>query len=228
MVVGLGNTQGEAIPIGEAERQLFGVCLVNDWSARDMQRWEYQPLGPFLAKSFATSVSPWIVTLEALAPFRAPALPRAADEAPPLPYLFDADDQAQGAIALTVAVTLASERMRAEGVAPYPLSHAALANLYWTPAQMVTHFASNGSNLRPGDLLATGTLSGPTKAERGCLLEITWGGKEPVELPTGEQRRFLADGDEVVMRAYAERDGYRRIGLGVCMGAVLAAHEALA
>ncbi|HUY76970.1 MAG TPA: fumarylacetoacetase [Ktedonobacterales bacterium] len=226
MIVGPGNALGETIPIGAAERQLFGVCLVNDWSARDIQRWEYQPLGPFLAKSFATSVSPWIVTLEALAPFRAPALARAADEPPPLPYLLDADDQAQGAIALTVEVTLTSERMRAASIAPFHLSRASLADLYWTPAQMVTHFASNGSNLRPGDLLATGTLSGPTKAQRGCLLEITWGGKEPVELPGGEQRRFLEDGDEVIMRAYAERPGYTRIGLGACAGVVLAAGEA--
>ncbi len=226
MVIGPGNALGETIPIGEAERQLFGVCLVNDWSARDIQRWEYQPLGPFLAKSFATSVSPWVVTLEALAPFRAPALARAADEAPPLPYLLDAADQAQGAIALTVEVTLTSEQMRAAGAAPQRLSRASLADLYWTPAQLITHFASNGSNLRPGDLLATGTLSGPTKANRGCLLEITWGGKEPVELATGEERRFLADGDEVIMRAYAERDGYRRIGLGACAGIVLAAREA--
>ncbi len=225
LIIGPGNPLGEPIPIGEAERSIFGLCLVNDWSARDIQRWEYQPLGPFLAKSFATSVSPWVVTLEALAPFRAPALARAGDDPAPLPYLFDAADQAQGAIAITVEVTLRSERMRAAGQPPHPLSRASLADLYWTPAQMVAHDASNGANLRPGDLLASGTLSGPDISQRGCLLEITWGGRDPLTLPNGEQRRFLEDGDEVVMRAYAERAGHTRIGLGECAGVVLPARQ---
>ncbi|HLY29740.1 MAG TPA: fumarylacetoacetase, partial [Ktedonobacterales bacterium] len=227
MLIGSGNPLGEPIPIAQAERHLFGLCLVNDWSARDIQRWEYQPLGPFLAKSFATSVSPWVVTFEALAPFRVTAFVRPADEPEPLPYLFDADDQAHGGVALTVEVALRSAQMRAIGMEPFRLSKGAFADLYWTPAQQVAHYASNGSNLRPGDLLASGTVSGPTPDARGCLLELTWGGRDALTLPTGEQRRFLEDGDEVIMRAYCEpaapagQAPYARIGLGECAGMVV-------
>ncbi len=221
--VGPGNALGEAVPIAAAEKHLFGVCLLNDWSARDIQRWEYQPLGPFLAKSFATTISPWIVTMEALAPFRCPAFPRPEGDPRPLPYLTSPDDQARGGIDLTLEVYLSSERMRAQGIAPVRLSLANFRDMYWTLAQMLTHHASNGCNLRPGDLLASGTVSGPTKDARGCLLERTWGGQEPIELPTGETRRFLEDGDEVILSGDCEREGYARIGLGECRGTVRAA-----
>ena len=218
--VGPGNALGEPIPIADAERHLFGVCLVNDWSARDIQTWEYQPLGPFLAKSFATTVSPWVVTAEALAPYRVPALERPAGDPAPLPYLDSSEDRAHGGIALALEVFLATRRMREEGVAPARLSRASFAEMYWTPAQMLAHHASNGCNLRPGDLLASGTVSGPGRDARGCLLELTWRGAEPIALPTGETRKFLEDGDEVIMRGSCERAGYARIGLGECRGMV--------
>jgi fumarylacetoacetase len=225
MFVGRGNALGETVPIGEAGDRLFGLCLVNDWSARDVQTWEYQPLGPFLAKSFATTVSPWVVTMEALAPFRAPAFARGEGDPPPLPYLHAADDMARGGIALTLSVHLATARMRAAGDAPAPLTSASFTDMYWTPAQMLAHHASNGCNLRPGDLLASGTVSGAAKDSRGCLLELTWRGAEPVTLPNGETRTFLEDGDEVIMRAVCERAGARRIGFGECRGVVLAAAQ---
>lgn len=221
--VGQGNPLGSPIPIAEAGRHLFGLSLLNDWSARDIQRWEYQPLGPFLAKNFASSVSPWVVTLEALAPFRVPAATRAAGDPEPLPYLADPSDRASGGIGLVLEVHLATARMRAEGHAAVRLSRGSFASLYWTPAQLVAHHTSNGCNLRPGDLLGSGTVSGPSREERGCLLELTWRGREPVSLPTGEQRRFLEDGDEVILTGYCERDGFRRIGLGSCRGIVLPA-----
>jgi len=219
-LVGSGNTRGEPVPIAEAERHLFGVCLVNDWSARDIQSWEYQPLGPFLSKNFATTMSPWVVTLEALAPFRSPAAPRPAGDPAPLPYLSAADDQARGALDIQVEVYLTSARMRAAGMAPARLSRARVADLYWTPSQMLAHHTSNGCNLQPGDLFASGTVSGPTKDALGCLLELTRRGTEPLTLPTGETRAFLEDGDEVIMRAYAEREGAVRIGFGECRGVV--------
>jgi fumarylacetoacetase len=218
--VGPGNVLGEPIPIGEAERHLFGACLVNDWSARDVQAWEYQPLGPFLAKSFATTVSPWVVTMEALAPFRVPALARPAGDPAPLPYLAGDEDQARGGIGLALEVFLASRRMRDAGLAPARVSRASFEGMYWTAAQMLTHHASNGCNLRPGDLLASGTVSGPERDARGCLLELTWRGAEPLKLPSGETRKFLEDGDEVIMRGYCERDGCARIGFGECRGVV--------
>ena len=218
--VGEGNALGEPIPIAAAERHLFGVSLVNDWSARDVQSWEYQPLGPFLAKNFATSVSPWVVTMEALAPFRAPAFARPAGDPAPLPYLTSPDDQASGGIALTLDVLIASRRMREEGVAPARVSRASFTSMYWTPAQLLAHHASNGCNLRPGDLLASGTVSGPERDARGCLLELTWRGTEPITLPTGELRKFLEDGDEVILRGFCEREGARRIGVGECRGEV--------
>lgn len=221
--VGQGNALGSPIPIAEAGSHVFGLSLLNDWSARDIQRWEYQPLGPFLAKNFASTVSPWVVTLEALAPFRVPPPPRALGDPEPLPYLADPSDRASGAIALAVEVHLATARMRAEGYPAVRLSRGSFASLYWTAAQLLAHHASNGCNLRPGDLLGSGTVSGPTREERGCLLELTWRGREPVVLPTGEQRRFLEDGDEVILTGSCERDGFRRIGLGSCRGIVLPA-----
>jgi len=225
--VSAGNRLGERIPIAEAEEHIFGICLVNDWSARDIQAWEYQPLGPFLAKSFSTSLSPWVVTMEALAPFRAAAFTRPEGDPAPLPYLSDADDREHGGLNLALEVSLQSARMREAGMAPAILSRSNVRDLYWTMAQMLTHHASNGCNLRSGDLLASGTVSGPDvvgeKPARGCLLELTTRGRNPITLPTGEQRKFLEDGDEVIFRGFCERDGFRRIGLGRCRGMVLPA-----
>jgi fumarylacetoacetase len=214
--VGPGNPLGQPIPIGEAEDHIFGLCLLNDWSARDIQSWEYQPLGPFLAKSFATTISPWIVPLEALAPYRVPAAERPAGDPAPLPYLASGSP----AIDLTLEVFLQSQQMRDENLAPIRLSHANLRDLYWTPAQLLTHHASNGCNLRPGDLLGTGTISGPESGSEGCLLEMQHH-SEPLYLPTGETRTFLADGDEVIFRASAHRPGLPRIGFGECTGRIL-------
>ena len=211
--IGRGNPLGEPIDIAQAEDHMFGVCLVNDWSARDIQRWEYQPLGPFLAKSFGTTISPWVVTMDALEPFRIPRFHRDVDPNP-LPYLDTKRDRIRGGIALTLEVWFKSRKMSE----PVLLSRAGFNHMYWTLAQMLTHHASNGCNLRPGDLLASGTVSGPEKTARGCLLELTWRGTEPITLPTGESRTFLEDGDEVIMRGYAEREGARRIGLGECRG----------
>ena len=219
--VGPGNPLGTPVPMDRAEDHLFGLCLVNDWSARDMQSWEYQPLGPFLSKNFATSVSPWVVTLEALEPYRVPAFERAAGDPPPLPYLDSADNRKRGGVDVTVEVLLSTARMRKEGLPLYRLSRGTMADLYWTPAQMFAHHTSNGCNLRPGDLFASGTISGPGKDSRGCLLELTWRGAEPVTLPTGETRKFLEDGDEVVMRGSCERPGSPRIGFGECRGVIV-------
>lgn len=218
--VSAGNPLGEPVPIREAENHLFGVCLLNDWSARDMQSWEYQPLGPFLAKSFTTSLSPWVVTMEALAPFRIPAFARPVGDPAPLPYLFDPADQESGGLDLHLEVFLSSQRMREAAMAPLRVSQSNFRDMYWTMAQMLTHHASNGCNLRPGDLLASGTVSGPEKDARGCLLELTSRGKEPITLPTGEQRKFLEHGDEVTLSGFCQRDGFRRISLGTCRGIV--------
>jgi fumarylacetoacetase len=218
--VAAGNPIGEPIPIGRAEEHVFGLCLLNDWSARDIQAWEYQPLGPFLSKNFATTVSPWVVTLDALAPFRAPPFERAAADPQPLPYLDSPGNRAHGALDVSLEVYLSSRAMRDRGEAPIRLSRSNLAQMYWTVAQLVAHHTSNGCNLRPADLLGSGTVSGDTKDSRGCLLELTWRGAEPVTLPTGETRRFLEDGDEVVFRAQCERPGWRRIGFGECRGVV--------
>jgi fumarylacetoacetase len=220
LFVSSGNRLGEKIPINEAHEHLFGICLVNDWSARDVQAWEYQPLGPFLAKSFSTSLSPWVVTIEALAPFRTAAFVRAEGDPRPLPYLFDAGDQERGGLNLSLEVSLQSARMRDAGVAPTILSRSNLRDLYWTMAQMLTHHASNGCNLRPGDLLASGTVSGEDNGARGCLLELTSRGQNPITLPSGEQRKFLEDGDEVIFHGFCEADGFRRIGLGTCRGII--------
>jgi fumarylacetoacetase len=221
--VGPGNALGRPIPIGDAESHMFGVCLVNDWSARDVQAWEYQPLGPFLAKNFATSVSPWVVTLEALAPFRSPLRGRSAEDPAPLPYLDDVRDRQAGAVDVVLEVSLVSATMRERGIPPVRLTRGRATDLYWTPAQLVTHHTSNGCNLRPGDLLATGTISGPDPDSLGCLLELTRGGREPITLPTGEERTFLADGDEVIFRGWCDRGGAVRIGLGECGGRVMGA-----
>jgi fumarylacetoacetase len=221
--VGPGNRPGEPVAIEEAEEHLFGLCLVNDWSARDIQTWEYQPLGPFLSKNFATSVSPWVVTFEALEPYRIPAFQRPQGDPAPLPYLDSPDNRKRGGVDVTVEVLLASARMRKQGLPPHRLSRGSMANLYWTPAQMFTHHTSNGCNLEPGDLFASGTISGPERDSRGCLLELTWRGAEPVALPTGEIRKFLEDGDEVILRASCERAGAPRIGFGECRGLILPA-----
>jgi fumarylacetoacetase len=223
-VVGGTNALGEPVPIAKAGERVFGLVLLNDWSARDIQAWEYQPLGPFLGKSFATTLSPWVVTLEALAPFRTTATPRGDGNPPPLPYLTDAADVAGGAFDLQLDVFLATERMRRDGIDPVRLTRSNLRHLYWTLAQLVTHHTSNGCNLQPGDLLGTGTVSGPEPESVGCLLERTRRGTAPLPLPSGETRTFLEDGDEIVLRAFAERSGYRRIGFGECRGRVLAAH----
>jgi fumarylacetoacetase len=222
-LVGPGNALGTPIPLSQAEGNIFGLCLLNDWSARDIQAWEYQPLGPFLAKSFATSVSPWVVTLEALAPFRLPAPARAAGDPAPLPYLTHAADQAHGGLDLNLEVLLLTPQMRRGGLAPHRVSQGNFSTMYWTFGQLLTHHTSNGCNLAPGDLLGSGTVSGPGKAARGCLLELTNNGREPLALPGGETRTFLLDGDEVIFRGFAERAGFMRIGLGECRGVVLPA-----
>ena len=224
--IGKGNPLGHSIPIAEAERHIFGLCLVNDWSARDLQPWEYQPLGPFLAKSFATTISPWIVSLEALAPYRVAARPRTKDEPSPLPHLSSTRAHRDG-IDLTVEAYLESAQMRKERREPMLLSRGNLRELYWTLGQLVAHHTSNGCNLRPGDLLATGTVSGPDAGSEGCLLEKTHGG-EPVRLPSGETRKFLEDGDRITLRGYAYRPGMPRIGFGECAGTILKAVERVA
>jgi len=220
--IGQGNELGSPIPVAAAEAHIFGLCLLNDWSARDLQAWEYQPLGPFLGKNFATTISPWIVTWEALAPYRIPWA-RAAGEPQPLPYLQSQELQNSGAIDIALEVYIVTEKMRAEGVGPYRLSHSNFRDCYWSVAQMVAHHTINGCNLRSGDLLGTGTQSGPTPAEAGSLLELSSGGKQPLTLPNGEQRRFLSDGDAIILRAACERAGCARLGFGEARGRVVAA-----
>jgi fumarylacetoacetase len=219
-LIGPGNALGEPVPIESAEDHVFGICLVNDWSARDIQAWEYQPLGPFLGKSFATTIGPWVVTMEALEPYRAPLYQRPEGDPAPLPYLASARNAAHGAIDLTLEVEITSVQMRAREMEPFRLSRGNLKDLYWSIAQMVAHHTSNGCNLRPGDLLASGTVSGPGKESQGCLLELTRRGAEPIALPTGELRKFLEDGDEITLRGYCEREGLPRIGLGICTGKI--------
>jgi fumarylacetoacetase len=221
--VGTGNVLGEPIPMAQADDHLFGLCLLNDWSARDLQAWEYQPLGPFLAKNFASTISPWVVTLEALEPFRAPLAPRAEGDPAPLPYLTDRADQERGGFAITVETWLRTARMQEAGEPAVRITQGQATDLYWSMAQMLVHHASNGCNLRAGDLLGSGTISGRSPESRGCLLELTWRGAEPITLPNGETRAFLQDGDEVQITAFAERDGAVRIGFGVCSGVVLPA-----
>jgi fumarylacetoacetase len=221
--VGEGNALGRSIPLEQAGERIFGLCLVNDWSARDIQSWEYQPLGPFLGKSFATTISPWVVTLDALAPYRVPALVRPEGDPEPLPYLRSDGDRERGGFDINLEVWLATAKMRESGEAAVRVSRGNMKDLYWTLAQMLTHHASNGCNLRPGDLLATGTVSGATADSVGSLLERTKRGAEPMALPNGESRKFLEDGDEVILRGWCEREGYARIGFGECRGVVGAA-----
>ncbi|MBC7834897.1 MAG: fumarylacetoacetase [Phycisphaerales bacterium] len=222
-----GNTLGEPIRIGDVREHMLGMCIVNDWSARDLQKWEYQPLGPFLAKNFATSVSPFIVTMEALEPFRIPGPARGEGDPEPLGYLQTSEPWG---LDVAVEVHLATKQMRDKGMSPMRLSRGSFRDMYWTIAQLITHHASNGCNLQTGDLLGSGTISGPTKDARGCLLELTWEGvgpdgkpkpRAPIQLPTGETRLFLQDGDEVIMNAFCERDGFRRIGFGECRGVIV-------
>ncbi len=215
-----GNKLGDTIPIGDAEKHIYGLCLVNDWSARDIQGWEAQPLGPFLGKSFATTIAPWVVPLEALAPFRVPVYDR-GDEPAPLEYLLDEKNEKSGGVDMNLDVLIQSEKMRQEGIEPHRLSRSNLKDLYWTVAQMLTHHASNGCNLQFGDLIATGTVSGKEDDQKASLLELTKRGKEPFELPSGETRRFLEDGDEIIMRGFCEREGFRRIGFGECRGRII-------
>jgi fumarylacetoacetase len=222
-LVGPGNKLGEPVPIREAADRIFGLVLLNDWSARDIQSWEYQPLGPFLAKNFSTTLSPWVVTMEALAPFRARAFSRPAGDPAPLPHLADSTDQARGGLDLTLEVWLLTPAMRDAGQGPHRLTTGNFKDMYWTLAQLLAHHTSNGCNLRTGDLLGSGTVSGPGRDARGCLLELTQRGTEPIRLPDGSERAFLQDGDEVILRGYAERAGARRIGFGECRGLVLPA-----
>jgi fumarylacetoacetase len=223
--VAVGNALGEPIGVDDAERHVFGVSLVNDWSARDIQAWEYQPLGPFLGKNFATTISPWVVTMEALTPFRVPLAARAEGDPTPLAYLA-AKDGERAAIDMQVEVWLSSKAMREAAMEPMRLSAGNARDLYWSFAQMVAHHTSNGCNLQTGDLLASGTISGPEEGMQGSLLEITRRGTMPVRLPTGEVRGFLEDGDEVTLRGFCERPGLPRIGLGACQGCIVPARLA--
>jgi len=220
--IGRGNDLGQPIPITEADEHIAGFCLLNDWSARDIQAWEYQPLGPFLAKNFLTSVSPWVVTTEALAPFRRAMPPRPSGDPEPLPYLDDPHGGDRGALGIELEVTLSTQKMRDAELPPHMLSRGSAATaMYWSAAQIVTHHASNGCNLQPGDLIGTGTLSTDRDDGLGSLIEISRGGKQPIALPSGETRSFLEDGDEVVLKAWCE--GAVRIGFGECTGRVVAA-----
>ena len=225
--IGQGNELGSPIPIGDAGRHIAGYCILNDWSARDLQAWEYQPLGPFLAKNFMTSISPWVVSPQALAPFRKPMPQRPICDPQPLPYLDDAEDRNDGALGIELEVTLSTQKMRDMGLAPHILSRgSADAAMYWSAAQIVAHHSSNGCNLQPGDLIGTGTLSTDSVGGRGSMLEISEGGKQPLELASGESRSFLEDGDEISMKAWCEKQGSVRIGLGECVGRVVASVQA--
>ncbi|MGE0222887.1 MAG: fumarylacetoacetase [Acetobacteraceae bacterium] len=218
--IGPGNALGAPIPIAEAGRHVAGLCLLNDWSARDIQAWESQPLGPFLAKSLSTSVSPWIVMADALTPFRVAQPPRPAEDPAPLPHLFDTGDQSHGAFDIDFEVLLLTPALRQAAAPPHRLSRANATMLYWTVAQMVAHHTSNGCNLQPGVLFGSGTVSGTGPGTEGCLLEMTRGGRNPVSLPNGETRRYLEDGDEIIFRARCRRDGHVPIGFGECRGII--------
>ncbi|SIT37796.1 Fumarylacetoacetase [Paraburkholderia piptadeniae] len=219
-LIGKGNALGSTVPIDEAEDHMFGLCLVNDWSARDIQGWESYPLGPFLAKSFMTTVSPWLVTLEALAPFRVAAPARTPEDPPLPPVLTSAKHAAVGAISISLEVLLQTAVMREQGLEPVVLTSPQFSEQYWTLTQMLTHHASNGCNLRTGDLLSSGTVSGVERENSGCMVELTTLGKEPLRLPSGETRPFLEDGDVVWLRGVCRRDGYQSIGFGECMGQI--------
>lgn len=220
--VGTGNELGDPVAMAQAEDHVFGLCLLNDWSARDIQAWEYQPLGPFLSKNFATTISPWIVTVEALAPYRV-AFERPADDPQPLPYLDSEANRQRGAFDIQLQVGLETPKMREAGQGDATICRTSYRHAYWTVAQMVTHHTVNGCNLQPGDLFGSGTLSGPTLDQAGALIELTAGGKNPLPLPNGEARTFLEDGDAVVLRGWCEKPGAARIGFGECRGTVLPA-----
>ncbi|MNJ52277.1 Ureidoglycolate lyase [compost metagenome] len=222
--IGQGNDMGDSIPVAEAAEHIAGFCLLNDWSARDIQAWEYQPLGPFLSKSFISTISPWVVTAEALEPFRCAQPARAEGDPQPLSYLLDKRDQANGAFDIELEVLLLTERMREQNLPAHRLTLSNTLSMYWTVAQMVAHHSVNGCQLQSGDLFGSGTLSGAQPGQFGSLLEITQGGKEPVQLASGEVRKFLEDGDEVILRARCVRDGVASIGFGECRGKILPAH----
>jgi fumarylacetoacetase len=221
--IGQGNDMGDAIPVSEAGEHIAGFCLLNDWSARDIQAWEYQPLGPFLSKSFITSISPWVVTAEALEPFRRAQPTRPEGDPQPLAYLLDTRDQANGALDIELEVLLLTEAMREQNLPAHRLGLSNSLNMYWTAAQLVAHHSVNGCQLQSGDLFGSGTLSGPDRSQLGSLLEITEGGKHPIELASGEVRKFLEDGDEIILRARCTREGHASIGFGECRGKVVAA-----
>jgi fumarylacetoacetase len=223
LYIGQPSLLGTPVPISQAAHHLFGVSLLNDWSARDIQSWEYQPLGPFLAKNFATSISPWVTPMAALGPFRTSAAPRPATDPKPLPYLHSSADQQQGSLNVKLEVLITTETSRANKLQPFLLSESNAMDLYWTPAQLIVHHTSNGCNLQVGDILATGTISGPAESSAGCLLELTRNGAQPILLPTGESRTFLLDGDEIVLRGSCEAPGHPRIGLGECRATILPA-----
>lgn len=222
--IGVGNEQGDPIHMHVAEDHVFGMCLLNDWSARDIQSWEYQPLGPFLSKSFASTVSPWIVTLEALAPYRIP-FTRPEGDPQPLPYLDSESNRSRGVLDIQLQVDLQTARMREAGVAGACISRTNYRHAYWTVAQIVSHHTVNGCNLQPGDLLGTGTLSGPTPDQAGALIELTVGGKQAIQLPDGDSRTYLEDGDSVTLTGWCEKHGAARIGFGTCVGTVLPARK---
>ncbi len=224
--VGPGNGQGEAVPIDQASGHIAGYGLFNDWSARDIQAWEYQPLGPFQGKNFASTVSPWVVTAEAMAPFRGPAMPRGAEAPLVMAYLMDEQDQRSGALDIDLEVWLSTAAMRAQGLPALRLSRSHAGHLYWTPAQMIVQHTLGGCNLRPGDLLGSGTISTPDETGNGSLLEMTAGGKQSIALPSGETRSFLCDGDEVTLKAGCRREGFNSIGFGACRAIVEPARTA--
>ncbi len=218
--VGIGSDLGTPLPVSQAGDHVFGYCLLNDWSARDIQAWEYQPLGPFLGKNFGTTISPWVVTAEALAPFRTQAYARPDGDPAPLPYLDDAEDRRSGGLGITLEAYLLTEKMRRDGIAPHRVTRTDFALMYWTIAQMVAHHTCNGCNLEIGDLLGSGTVSGPEKSSWGSLLELSARGREPFELPGGEKRGFIEDGDEIIFRGHCIKDGAVRIGFGECRAVI--------
>jgi fumarylacetoacetase len=226
MYIGTPTELGDTVPVGQAAEHIFGFCLLNDWSARDVQAWEYQPLGPFLGKNFATTVSPWVVTREALAPFHTAAFARPSGDPAPLPHLYDAEDQAQGGLDVTLEAYMSTAAMRRAGTAPLRISQTSFAMVYWTVAQMVAHHTSNGCNLATGDLIGSGTVSGPEKTSWGSLLELTARGSEPIAMPGGEKRGFIEDGDEIMFRGFCAKPGYPRIGFGECRAVILPTDEA--
>lgn len=218
--IGQSNPLGSPVPIDRARESIFGVSILNDWSARDIQAWEYQPLGPFLGKNFATTISPWVTPLAALEPFRTSISSRANLDPEPLPYIFSVPDQQNGALDITLETYLLTPKMRESGMRPFSITKCSAKDLYWSPAQLVAHHTSNGCNLQVGDVLATGTISGREISAAGCLLELTRNGADPIFLPTGETRTFLQDEDEIILRGFCERAGYPRIGLGECRGRI--------